>query len=158
MSKPRIRPLAICVFRHTDASGTARLFAAEGYDAVKRQTFYRPLGGGIRFGETSAACLVRELREEIGAEVRDLRYLGTLENIFTFNGEPGHEIVLVYDGAFADARLYTVDGVEGREDDDVVGTFRAVWLSIAALRAPGAPPLYPDGLLALLDSVPLKTL
>jgi hypothetical protein len=28
-----------------------------------------------------------------------------LENIFTFNGQPGHEIVLVYDGRFVEERL-----------------------------------------------------
>jgi len=95
MKKNKIRPLAICVFCNHN-----RILVAEGYDPVKKQTFYRPLGGGIEFGESSEHTIHRELMEEIGAEVSDLKYLGTLENIFVFNGEPGHEIVMVYDGVW----------------------------------------------------------
>jgi 8-oxo-dGTP pyrophosphatase MutT (NUDIX family) len=145
MKPGKIRPLAICIFRRVD-----RIFVAEGYDAVKGQTFYRPLGGKIEFGEHSAQTIIRELREEIGAEVTALRYLGTLENIFTFNGQPGHEIVLVYDGAFADAAMYKVEAVEGREDDGDL-LFVARWLPLDAFRGDDAPPLYPDGLLDLID-------
>ena len=83
----RIRPLAICVFRRHD-----RILVAEGYDPVKKQSFYRPLGGGIEFGEYSQQTIRRELLEEIGAEVCKLKYLGTLENVYVFNGTPGHEM------------------------------------------------------------------
>src|ERR1051325_12102377 len=95
MKKKRIRPLAICIFRNKD-----RILVAEGYDSVKDEHFYRPLGGGIEFGETSMDTVCRELREELNAEVErgSLKYLGTVENIFTFLGKPHHEIVLIYDG------------------------------------------------------------
>jgi 8-oxo-dGTP pyrophosphatase MutT (NUDIX family) len=145
MAKQKIRPLAICVFRDGE-----RIFAAEGYDPLKKQTFYRPLGGKIEFGERSAQTVARELREEIGAEVSDLRYLGTLENIFAYNGEAGHEIVLIYDGKFVDKTIYEREGLEGHEDDDDGGAFRAVWKSLSFFRE-GHAPLYPDGLLQLLD-------
>ena len=146
MKPGKVRPLAVCVFRRE-----GRILAADGYDRVKRQTFYRPLGGRIEFGETGAQTIVRELREEIGAEVADVRYLGTLENIFVYNGQPGHEIVRVYDGALADETLYRRETIEGRDDDALL--FIARWLRLDDLRRPGAPPLYPDGLLALLDSL-----
>ncbi len=145
MKPGKIRPLAICVFRHN-----RHILAAEGYDQVKRQVFYRPLGGRIEFGETGAQTVARELREEIQAEVAGVRYLGTLENIFTYNGQAGHEIVLVYDGALVDRSLYERATIEGREDDAEL-LFVARWLALDALRAPGAPPLYPAGLLQLLD-------
>ena len=96
----KIRSLAICVFRNHD-----RILVAEGYDPVKKQTFYRPLGGGIEFGEYSEQTIHRELREEIGAEVCDLKYLGALENVYVFNGRPGHEIVQVYDGGVEKFRV-----------------------------------------------------
>ena len=144
--KQKIRPLAICVFRDGE-----RIFAAEGYDEVKKQCFYRPLGGRIEFGERSSQTIVRELREEIGAEVSDLRYLGMLENIFTFNGEMGHEIVLIYDGKFVDNTIYQREGLEGHEDDDELGAFRAVWKPLNFFRE-GHAPLYPDGLLELLEA------
>jgi NADH pyrophosphatase NudC (nudix superfamily) len=70
MKPGKVRPLAIGVFRHK-----GRILAAEGYDRVKKQTFYRPLGGKIEFGETGAEAVARELLEEIGAAVTDLRYL-----------------------------------------------------------------------------------
>jgi 8-oxo-dGTP pyrophosphatase MutT (NUDIX family) len=139
-----IRPLAICVFSHQE-----RILVAEGYDPVKGQLFYRPLGGGIEFGERSQEALVRELREELGAEVAGLRYLGTLENIFTFAGEVGHEIVLVYDGRLADEGYYTQESVQGFEVE-MSEPFTAVWKALAFFQGEDAPPLYPDGLLELL--------
>jgi ADP-ribose pyrophosphatase YjhB (NUDIX family) len=140
----QIRPLAICVFRNGD-----RILVGEGYDPVKQETFYRPLGGGIEFGEHTEETIQREVREEIDAEVASLRYLFTLENIFTFNGELGHEIVLVYNGRLVDAALYAQETIEGQEFDGFrQSLLKAVWMQIKEF-GPGAP-LYPDGLLEFL--------
>jgi 8-oxo-dGTP pyrophosphatase MutT (NUDIX family) len=141
--KKRIRPLAICIFRNND-----QILVAEGYDPVKRQTFYRPLGGGIEFGETSEQTIHRELMEEIGVEVLDLKYLGTLENIFVFNGKPGHELVQVYDGTLKESGLYEQAVIVGREAD-VEESFQAVWKEISEF-VEGKSTLYPVGLLALM--------
>ena len=149
MNPNAIRPIAICVFRHD-----GRILVAEGHEPLTQQRFYRPLGGAIEFGEHSADTLVRELQEELGAAVTDLRYLGALENVFTYNGQTGHEIILVYDGAFADHSLYEQPWLDGAEDS---GTpFRAVWLALADCRRPGAPPVYPTGLLELLEEAHAK--
>ncbi len=137
-----IRPIAICVFQND-----GRILAAEGVDPLKRQTFYRPLGGAIEFGEYSAATVARELSEELGAAVVDLRYLGAIENVFTYDGQTGHEIVMVYDGAFADRSFYEQGEIHGREDSGL--DFRAVWVEVTG-REPDAPPIYPTGLLHLL--------
>lgn len=136
-----IRPLAICVFRRGD-----QILVAEGRDDVKDETFYRPLGGAIEFGEYARDTLIREMREEIGAEISDLRYLGALENVFTYMGERGHELVLVFDGAFVDRSFYDRERVEGNEDG--LGPFVATWKPLTFFE-PG-PPLYPDGLITLL--------
>src|SRR5579884_512851 len=145
VTQRRIRAIAICVFRDGD-----RLLAGEGYDSVKRETFYRPLGGAIEFGERSADTVARELREEIGAETINLRHLGTIENIFTCEGASGREIVQVYAGDLADRSLYECDVIEGHEDGpNGPLAFRAVWMPIAGLAA-GCAPIYPDGLLDLL--------
>lgn len=143
MKKKRIRPLAICLFRKD-----GRILVAEGYDSVKDHTFYRPLGGAIEFGETSQQTVRRELMEEIEAEVEGLQYLGTVENIFVFNGEPGHEIVMVYDGVLTNSGLYEQAEVEGSEAE-IDESFKAVWKNISDF-VEGKSTLYPEGLLELI--------
>jgi 8-oxo-dGTP pyrophosphatase MutT (NUDIX family) len=144
-----IRPLVICLFRNGD-----RIFVAECYDPSTQEAFYRPLGGAIKFGETSQAALMREIKEELGADIANLQYLGTLENIFTFNGELGHEIVLVYDGEFIDKSLYHQERVEGYEEEDGDIPFQAIWVSLTELFGEHSPPLYPDGLMQLIGEYP----
>lgn len=142
--KKRIRPLAICTFRSRD-----RILVMEGFDSIKKEYFYRPLGGRIEFGEHSADTICRELMEEINVEVdwQSLKYLGTLENIFTFNGEPGHEIVLIYDGILKETNLYNQTVIVGTEVDGE--EFRAFWKNISEF-GEGKEILYPTGLLEML--------
>jgi 8-oxo-dGTP pyrophosphatase MutT (NUDIX family) len=142
---PYIRPLVICLFRHN-----GKILVSEERDPAKDETFYRPLGGGIEFGEHSAEALRREVMEEIGAEVKDLFYLGTLENIFTFNGEPGHEIVQVYDGALVESWLYEQAVILGHEAD-VNLSMKVIWKSLEEFGS-GESILYPEGLLELLSN------
>lgn len=138
----RIRPLAICLFRHE-----GMILAARGYDAVKQESFYRPLGGGIEFGETSRQTIEREIAEELGAQVTELEYCFTLENIFIFNGEPGHEIIQVYDGRFVDEVWYANRVILGHEEG--MGEFEAEWKPVGDF-GPGGDRLYPDGLVEKL--------
>jgi len=142
MKKNRVRAIAICVFLNGN-----RVLAAEGFDRAKNQKFYRPLGGTIEFGEYSIETVRRELMEEIRAEVYDLRCLGTLENIFTFNGENGHEIVFVYDGKLIDKALYEKEIIHG---DEFGEPFKAVWIDLNEVVL-DSPLLYPTGLLELLN-------
>ena len=145
--KKRVRPIAICVFRHDD-----RILVAEGYDPVRDQHFYRPLGGGIEFGEPSYETVCRELMEEIQAEVDQdsLVYLGTVENIFTFNGSAGHEIILIYDGTLKQSGLYDQAAITGKEANGE--EIRAVWKNIHEF-GEGKLILYPTGLLEMLVGV-----
>lgn len=139
----QIRPIAICVFQHRD-----KILVYEGHDFVKKQTFYRPLGGGIEFGETSEEAIHREIMEEINAEVTDLEYLCTLENIFVCNGEPGHEIVMVYDGRLVNPGMYEQAEMSGFEADG--NPLRVLWKHLDEFNP--VTPLYPDGLLEVLSS------
>ena len=86
-----IRPIALGL-----AIKDNKLLVSEGYDKVKDQTFYRCLGGGIEFLEKSDEALKREFKEEIGADVTVKDFLGLQENIFTFNGKNGHELIFIY--------------------------------------------------------------
>jgi ADP-ribose pyrophosphatase YjhB (NUDIX family) len=135
-----IRVIAICVFRDGN-----RILIAEGVDDVNRSRFARPLGGAVEEGETSRQAVVREIREELGQNVIELRLLGVLENIFEHRGRPAHEVVFVYDGRLEDASLYDVPEIPMCE---------AGWSSQAKWRGLDSSdsdcPLVPEGLLALL--------
>ncbi len=144
-----IRPIAICICKNKD-----RILVAEGHDSVKGQTFYRPLGGTIEFGEQGAETVRREFREEIRSDLGEVRYLGMLENIFVYEGHTGHEIVLVYDGKLADGSLYRKEVIQG---DEFGKKFKAVWKRMDEF-GPGKPPVYPDGLLDLIHKQDEKSL
>ncbi len=142
MKKGIIRPLVICIFQNNDS-----ILVAEGYDPVKGDYYYRPIGGGIEYGEKSTDALIREVREAIETEIFNLNYLGTVENIFTFNGEIGHEIVQIYDASFVNTSFYTRDSFEGKEDDGK--TFKVMWEPISKFQN-GELRLVPEDLLNLL--------
>ena len=144
LKKNRIRVLSLGIFRRGDF-----IFVAEGFDPVKGERFYRPLGGGVEFGEQAADALVREMREETGLEVTNLRYAGMCENIFTYLGQPGHEIVLLYEADFADPAVYENDEMICQEDDGL--PFKAVWKPISEFGIDKDGPLYPDQLMKLLE-------
>ncbi len=146
MTTQRIRPLAICIFHHD-----GRILVNEAYDPVKQQTFFRPIGGGIEFGETSAQAVAREVQEELGLPITDVHLLGTLESLFTYNGTPGHEIVQVYDAQFVDSGVYELPHLNGQESDGA--TFTAKWHSCASFT--DESPLVPNGLYELLKKVEL---
>ena len=136
-----VRVKAICLFVNGDL-----LLAINGFDPTKRQRFWVPVGGRVEFGEVSRDAIVREVREELSADITELELLGVLENVFRFRGSPGHEIVFVYNARFADTSIYEQSEVTGTEGDE---EFTAHWID------PKAPkndwPLYPEGLLGLLE-------
>ena len=143
MSDPeRVRPIVICVFRNR-----GRILVIDIHDPTTGENFYRPAGGGIEFGEPSEIALQREMREELGAEIESPALLGVLENIFYYDGRPGHEIVFVYDAQFVDKELYQKDRFTVIENNG--DQFDAVWLDMSA-SGPQMPPVYPDGLAELL--------
>lgn len=72
------------------------LLALEGHDRSRELDFLRAIGGGIEFGETAGDALRREFMEELGVTLEDAEPLGVFENIFTYEGEPGHEIAHVF--------------------------------------------------------------
>lgn len=141
MRAEKIRPVAICVCRDGE-----RMLVAEYHDFKKGQTFYRPLGGTIEFGEHGEEAVRREFLEEINSDLTDLHYAGTLENIYTYEGERGHEIVLVYEGRLTDLSIYEKESLQG---DELGEPLKVVWKRLDEF-GPGKAPVYPDGLLDLI--------
>lgn len=146
MSEHRIRPLALCIFHHQ-----GKILVNQFHDDENHRTLYRPLGGGIEFGERSADAVVREVQEELGLSIHNVRLLGTLESLFTYAGKPGHEIVQVYDARFDDERVYERPAIEGHESDGAA--FTAKWRDSTDFGP--ASPLVPEGLHDLLKSLSL---
>jgi ADP-ribose pyrophosphatase YjhB (NUDIX family) len=144
MTTEQIRPVAIGIFRRDDK---ILVFESREHDSRGR-IFYRPLGGSIEFGEYGHQTLAREIREEIGAEVENVRYLGICENLFRApDGRRAHEIVLLYEADLVDRTLYEKD--EMLVVEDTGDTFKAFWKSLGFFQR-GEAPLYPNGLLELL--------
>jgi len=89
-----IRPNALMIARAGD-----KILVQKFFDSNKEKTFYRLLGGGVDFGETSEEAIRREFIEEIKSEIQDLKLLDVYENIFNYNGKDGHEITFLYKGS-----------------------------------------------------------
>ena len=138
----RIRPIALGLIEHQN-----HLFVSQGQDKQTTKTFYRFLGGGIDFGETSKAALVREFQEEIQAELTDIEYLSCLDNIFTLNAKPKHELIQLFRCRFVDQAFYQLD----EKFDLVEGdrTTQAFWIKTADVLN-GRRWLVPEGCLEYL--------
>jgi ADP-ribose pyrophosphatase YjhB (NUDIX family) len=135
-----IRVIALCVFRHH-----GRILVAEGHDSVAGTSFARPIGGAVEDGETSEEAIVREISEELDQRVDNVRLLGVLESLFTYEGRPRHEAVFVYDATFVDESVY---------DRTTLPVNEAGWVGGARWRLVhefgGRCRLVPEGLAALL--------
>lgn len=114
-----------------------KLLVSECYDSKKDYYFYRCLGGGIEFQETSSDALKREFMEEIGIDINITEYLGIAENIFVYEGKKGHEIVFFYKIDIPD-NLYKNKYVQ--DEDGEIG--EAVWIDIEEFKN-GSKIIYP---------------
>jgi 8-oxo-dGTP pyrophosphatase MutT (NUDIX family) len=140
-SKIRVLALALC-------SDKKKILVFHGKDPETKQPFYRPVGGAIEFGEFAIQAIKREFKEELNATLINVRYLFTLENLFTYNGKIGHEIVLIFDGTLENRSLYG-QNLTIVEDDINQTTYPASWESLEEIQYMKRP-LYPDGLMEKL--------
>ena len=105
---PRIDPAVICLVHDGDDRAV-----------LARQTMWPPrlfslLAGFVEAGESFESCVVREIAEEIGLEVSDVRYLGSqpwpfprsLMIGFHALGDPDQEFAF-NDGEIAEAAWFT---------------------------------------------------
>ena len=136
---PSIRAVALAVVRQEN-----RVLLAE--HAIDGRRFYRPAGGSIDPGERAIEAARREIMEELGIAPQQFRLLGVLENIFTIQGELGHEVVFTFEADWP-MEVECGEVVMGEESDG--SSFECRWYDVDAL-AGLAHPLYPEGLLELL--------
>lgn len=125
-----------------------RLLAAEVTDDRGRVKGVRPLGGTVEFGETVEAAVIREFREELGITVQTKAPPVFMENLFTHEGRPGHEILAIFDVIFPPGAFENETRIAFHEDS---GTeCFAEWFDPDDLDVPGRPQLFPHGLKAYL--------
>ena len=109
-------------------------------------TAYALPGGHVAFGETNEETLVREFKEELGADIRVGELKWVAENFFPWGDKPCHQICLYYmvDGPIsADTRFM------GIEERNVPLEF--CWIPIDALKDLEVYPVEARELLTKLD-------
>ena len=97
----KIRPHAQVIITRNN-----KLFCVEGKDKNKGEVFYRTPGGGIDFGEYAKDAVAREMLEEFNTKLVSVEYIGIDENIFAYEGSPGHEITFLFTADFEDESMY----------------------------------------------------
>ncbi|MBC7713654.1 MAG: DJ-1/PfpI family protein [Rhizobacter sp.] len=142
----KIRPLALGLFEN--AKG--QFLYHQGYDRIKKESYYRPLGGGIEFAEQGSYTLKREIQEELSLEVVVGELLGSFENIFTFEERHGHEVIMVFKAKFVDETAYSKPDFNIYESGHSIA--KAVWRSLDEIKAEGAN-VYPMGLVDLIKKL-----
>ena len=140
---PRIKVKALGLhWRH------GRLLAAEVLNDKGQVKGVRPLGGGMEFGERWQDTLTREFQEELGIHVQILGEPRILENIYTHEGAPGHEVIFISEVAFSPDAFAGQDSIRFFENNGAACVAR--WYDLAQLDIEGSPELYPSGLKQLL--------
>jgi len=120
-----------------NAEGTAHAVSLSAPTSENPAGYHRLIGGGLESGESHREAIVREVAEELGAAIRELTYVARIENVFTENGVPGHEIVFLYSGRL-DPQPAAVDAILTESDGTVAPVVWRGW------DAPQNPvPLYP---------------
>ena len=101
-------------------------------------TWWLP-GGGVRFGESPAECVVREFLEETGLTARTQHLLDVVSDVAVLSQEPVrlHSIRLVYevevdDGPVRPEADGSTDAVRWAGVRDLTGLALAPWLEQVA--------------------------
>ncbi len=112
-----IRPVVLGILKKDN-----KILVNRGSDKVTGEEFYRPIGGGIEFLETSEDALKREFQEELNIAIEVKEFLSIEENIFTYNGRYAHELILFYNVSM---------NVEDYKEEYIVdGNVNAMWIDI----------------------------
>jgi len=139
--------------------------------ASSGRIMYRPIGGTMEPGESSLQTVIREVREEIGADLIDPQLLYIIENHYEVPiheaAEQSHEtagdndtraasgdnlikaneLCFIYTAEVADESLYEQSRIIGTEGEQ---TYTAVWKSLQEIQDVASAFLVPSNLLELL--------
>jgi NAD+ diphosphatase len=133
---PRIDPAVICLVH----DGADRVVLAR--QTVWPDRMFSLLAGFVEAGESFEACVAREIAEEVGLAVRDVRYLGSqpwpfprsLMVGFHAVADPGQEFAF-NDGEIVEAHWFTRDEVKAALE---IGDWNSAEASASRLLLPGS--------------------
>jgi NAD+ diphosphatase len=101
---PRVSPAIIVLITRGEHDERALL----AWGTRRQQQFYSTLAGFVEAGETLEEALVREIKEEVGIDVRDVRYFGSQAWPFP------HQLMIGYRARYAGGELM-LQGLEIRD-------------------------------------------
>jgi 8-oxo-dGTP diphosphatase len=75
--------------------------------SITRDYYFFP-GGHVELGEISSDALVREMREERGSNIKNLKFIGLIENIYKEKENTKYEINIVFDAEEENHEIETI--------------------------------------------------
>ncbi|MBD1396325.1 NUDIX hydrolase [Pontibacter sp. JH31] len=105
----RVRVCGICLQDN-------KLLLVRHQATVKNQAFWAPPGGGLQFGETIEACLLREVLEETGLQTKVKRFLFVNE----FREDPLQAVELFFELEVVSGELNTGSDPEAAAEHQLI--------------------------------------
>lgn len=105
------------------------LFVVKMYDFIKKDDYYRPIGGSVEFGELAVEAVKREAMEELNTRIEVTgENTIVIQNLFECDGKKGHEIDFLIPCRFRDEsyyqrRIYKLVEADGME-------WQVMWIPI----------------------------
>ena len=74
-------------------------------------------GGRVKEGETTKETLKSEIKEEMGQDIKIIKSVSFMENLFTMDEKKYHEILVTYELEFLDKTMYEKEKIKTIEKD-----------------------------------------